>query len=84
MAAAAPLPKKPEAKVEDELDTALDRIEQCLPAIHERVAASKRAGQRSPSDSFNPSRIVRTQQVFQQMADEPLLSESGEDIVLDD
>ena len=70
--------------MEDELDAVIDRIDQCLPVIHAKVRASKTAGGSPASDSFNPKRIMRTKAVFQAMAEEPLLSESGEDIKLDD
>ena len=65
--------------MEQELDAVIDRIDQCLPAIHARIALAKRGGD-SPSAAFHPKRIMQTQRTFQSMADNPLLTESGEDI----
>lgn len=79
MVPVAPLPKKPEAEVEAELDTVIDRIDACLPAIHARARRSQQSGD-TPSAAFHPKRIMQTQARFQQMADDPLLTESGEDI----
>jgi hypothetical protein len=79
MAAAAPLPKKPEVNVDEELDAAIDRIDQCLPVIHAKVEQAQRSGD-TPSSAFHPKRIMQTQRVFQSMAEDPLLTESGLDI----
>lgn len=78
----APRPKKPAAEVDSAIDDALNRIDQCLPAIHERVERGKRAGD-TPSAAFNARQLVQTQRVFQAMAEEPLLTKSGEDILVD-
>lgn len=75
----APLPKKPEVEVDQEIDTAIARIDQCLPEIHKRVEQSKRSGD-TPSSAFQPQRIMQTQRKFQAMVDDPILTESGLDI----
>ena len=79
MGTIAPLPENQETEVTKEIDSIIARIDQCLPVILKKGAQGMISSD-TPTKAFQPARIMQTRQLFQDMADNPLLTESGEDI----
>lgn len=77
MSPTAPAPKK-ESTVDQEIDDAIAKIDACLPEIHRKVAAVKNG--ESDDHLLDTTVIRKSQTIFRAMADNPLLTDSGEDI----
>jgi hypothetical protein len=69
--------------VEEEtvLDEVIQKIDESLPAIHRMVAVRKKQSRRrTATDRLAPEEARRAQAAFQEMKDNPLLTDSGDDI----
>lgn len=64
--------------MDQEIDDAIAKIDACLPEIHRKVEAVKRG--ESSARLINAKAIRNSQTLFRAMADNPLMTESGEDI----
>ncbi len=73
-----PPPRPPS---ESEVDAVLDKIDRCIPRILKRAEDAKHSGD-TPVGGFSPAKIKRTQQAFQAMSKDALLSCSGDDITV--
>lgn len=75
MSQASPAPKS-------DLDATIEKIDACLPRIHEKAKETGRKG-KTPSGAFRIGKnFKKTQQDFALMADDKILTDSGEDIKL--
>lgn len=84
-------PKTKTAPSEEDLDRVLARIDDCLPRIHQkaktqrlRCVNGRKNGSHKPTRPLPVKDFKRTQAVFRAMSKESLLTESGDDIRLDD
>jgi len=71
--------KSPTGDQERALDDVLAKIDEALPKIHQKARDSAQG--MTPTQGFSPSRIKRTRLAFQQMCDDPLLSDSREEVI---
>ena len=80
MTAMRPAPRRARQPVVEEeaevLDDVIQRIDQALPSIHRMASAAE------PSDHMSKAQIARAKIIFQDMKNDPLLNEKGDDICL--
>ena len=63
------------------LDEVIERIDQSLPAIHRMCAIRKKQSRRkATTDRLLPEQAKHVKAAFREMVDDPLLTESGDDI----
>ena len=75
----APKPASSQEVEEPVLDDIIQRIDQSLPIIHKQVADSE---SETPTTRLSREQAIRAQAVFQDMRDNPILNEEGDDICL--
>jgi len=75
----APKPVSSQEVEEPVLDDVIQRIDQSLPIIHKRIADGE---PEKPTTRLSREQAVRAQAVFQDMKDNPILNEEGDDICL--
>ena len=64
------------------LDDIIERIDDVLPHLHAR-AANGHAPSKSPTRGLSRVKFKRSQSMFQDMRDDPLLNDTGDDIRLE-
>ena len=64
------------------LDDVIEKIDQSLPVIHEMCAVRKKQSKqkKSPTDRLPLAKAKRARAAFAEMADDSILTESGDDI----
>ena len=62
------------------LDEVIQRIDASLPIIHKKAASDGSSD--TPTTRLSQAQFVRAQATFQDMCDDPLLNEEGNDICL--
>jgi hypothetical protein len=77
-----PAPKRVSGQEVEEpmLDDIIQRIDQSLPIIHKKVANG--GSSETPTNRLSPVQFRKAKAVFQDMKDDPLLNEEGDDICL--
>ena len=64
-----------------DLDEVIEKIDKSLPKLHKIAAVRKKQSKRkAPSDSFPIAQMMRARAAFAEMVEDPLLTESGDDI----
>jgi hypothetical protein len=74
------LVKPPAPEDPDVLDDVIQRIEQALPSVHKLAAEGGSSD--TPTKHLSKAQCDRAHAVFQDMKDNPLLNEEGDDICL--
>lgn len=60
------------------IDRIIARIDRSLPLIHEKAASSESAD--TPTRNMSKAEFKRAQAVFQDMSENPILNDAGDDI----
>lgn len=76
--------KTPEPDKGAEFDEVEAKIDKCLDEIHKKVEADGKGVGRadSPTRGFRPDLVKKTQQAFQAMSEDSILTDSHEDVRL--
>jgi hypothetical protein len=76
----APKPSDVQEAEEPVLDEVIQRIDASLPIIHQKAASG--GSEETPTGRLSKAQFARARATFQDMRDDPLLNEEGDDICL--